>query len=338
MEQKKTLNNLGGFRAIASWMVCMYHASFIISGHYPGIGAVLDWGQEGVYVFFVISGLVLPWSMVHGNYKWEFAGKFMLKRFIRLYPPLLLSIVAWLLYFRMGSGSLDSKVLNIALDTALLIVPFKGSLWINNLYWTLFVLFQFYLFQAITFPFLANKNTWIRRIAFLATLAFSFFALLFPLQDFKIVVTFHLPVFTMGLLLCLYLNKIMGVAEFIISFIITAATCAYLTGHVYGCGYHITIVAVLTFLGILVVKRTPRWLDFIGNISYSFYLIHGVIIYTVLYYLPNFKTTENGSMITFLLIQVLAILAAWIFYYIIEKPAEGWTKLIKYKSKEEVKS
>ncbi len=332
MDQNNNLSNLGPFRAIASWMVCMYHSSFIISLYYPTLAKMLNWGQEGVYVFFVISGLVLPWSMVNGNYEWKFAGKFLLKRFTRLYPPLVLSILAWLLYFYNGSGYLDWTILKKALDTMLLIVPFLGSEWINNLYWTLFVLFQFYFFQAIAFPFLANKNSWVRRIAFLSTLGLSFVALLFPgLKDFKIALTFHLPIFSMGMLLCLYLKKIIVFLEFFVALSLATLTSAYLTGNLYGCGYHITIVATLTVFGVLILKWVPKWLDFIGKISYSFYLIHGVVIYTVIYYLPEFKNSTYGSILTFLLIQVIAILASWFFYNLIEKPSANWAKKISYK-------
>lgn len=332
MNQDNTLINLNAFRAIACWVVCLYHAAFILSEHYPGVMPVLDWGQEGVYAFFVISALVLSWSMAQGQYQWRFIGKFLLKRFTRLYPPLLLSIGLWLLYFQMGNGSISQEVLIKAFDSALMIVPFKGSLWINNLYWTIFVLFQFYLFQALAYPFLAHANHLIRRVSFLITLAMTFIPTLFfpEYRDIKIVLFFHLPIFSMGHLLFLYYKKIITVSEFVVEFILAMATCAFLTGYIYGMGYHILIAATLTCLGILFVKSPPNWLSFIGKISYSFYLIHGVVIYTVIYYLSEFKKSASGSLITYLLIQAIAIFAAWLIYLLIEKPSARWAKMIHY--------
>ncbi len=145
---------------------------------------------------------------------------------------------------------------------------------------------------------------------------------------------FHLPIFSMGHLLFLYLKKIIGATEFIIEFLLAMLACAILTGYVYGMGYHILIAATLTCLGILFVKSPPNWLSFIGKISYSFYLVHGVVIYTTIYYLPKFKESTSGSLITFLLIQAIAIFVSWLFYLAVEKPSSGWGKKINYVKKD----
>jgi len=42
---------LNALRGIAAWMVCMFHSAFIIKPFYPELLPLLDWGQEGVYVF-----------------------------------------------------------------------------------------------------------------------------------------------------------------------------------------------------------------------------------------------------------------------------------------------
>lgn len=336
MDQNNKLANLDAFRAIACWAVCLYHAAFILSIYYPALMPVLDWGQEGVYAFFVISALVLSWSMAQGNYQWPNFGKFLMKRFIRLYPPLIVSILLWLAYFQMGNGSLTKEVINAAIDSTFMLVPFKGSHWINNLYWTIFVLFEFYIFQALAYPLLANSNAWIRRISLVITLSLTFIQPLFlsDFKDIKILLFFHLPIFSMGLLLFLYLKKIIGATEFIIEFLLAMLACAILTGYVYGMGYHILIAATLTCLGILFVKSPPNWLSFIGKISYSFYLVHGVVIYTTIYYLPKFKESTSGSLITFLLIQAIAIFVSWLFYLAVEKPSSGWGKKINYVKKD----
>lgn len=335
MDQNNKLENLDAFRAIACWAVCLYHAAFILSTHYPSVMPVLNWGQEGVYAFFVISALVLSWSMAQGNYQWPHFGKFLLKRFIRLYPPLIVSIVLWLGYFFLGSGTLTKEVINAAIDSTFMLVPFKDSHWINNLYWTIFVLFEFYIFQALAYPLLSNANAWIRRLALVITLSLTFVQPLFlsDFKDIKILLFFHLPIFSMGHLLFLYLKKIIGTVEFVIEFLLCMGACAILTGYVYGMGYHILIAATLTCLGILFVKSPPRWLSFIGKISYSFYLVHGVVIYTTIYYLNHFKETPTGALITFFLIQGIAIFFSWLFYLAVEKPSSGWGKKINYRPK-----
>ena len=61
MEQRNQLDLLNALRGIAAWMVCLFHASFLVKEFYPGLCLFFDIGQEGVCVFFVISGVVLPW-------------------------------------------------------------------------------------------------------------------------------------------------------------------------------------------------------------------------------------------------------------------------------------
>lgn len=61
-----------------------------------GQGKWLSWsgrnGYTGVYISFVISGFIIPYSLHRGGYTLRNFGRFLIKRGIRLYPPYLISI------------------------------------------------------------------------------------------------------------------------------------------------------------------------------------------------------------------------------------------------------
>src|SRR5258708_16473666 len=79
-----------------------FAALFVAWGHFEfGQTRWLDWsgkyGYTGVYIFFVISGFIIPYSLHPGGYPLVHFGRFMLKPCIRLYPPSLASVPITLL-------------------------------------------------------------------------------------------------------------------------------------------------------------------------------------------------------------------------------------------------
>src|SRR5262245_6522000 len=81
---------LDPLRGIAAGGVAWYHLTNLLDlpeGWIKGSGAH---GFLGVEIFFVISGFVIPYSMIRGGYRvrsdW---GRFIAKRILRLDPPYL---------------------------------------------------------------------------------------------------------------------------------------------------------------------------------------------------------------------------------------------------------
>ena len=74
--------DVDGLRALAVLSVLVFHA-------FP---TLLPGGFIGVDVFFVISGFVLPLSLFNSGYRLPDAGRYLLKRFTRLFPPALASM------------------------------------------------------------------------------------------------------------------------------------------------------------------------------------------------------------------------------------------------------
>ncbi len=332
MEQKNQLDLLNALRGIAAWMVCLFHASFLVKEFYPGLYRFFDIGQEGVYVFFVISGVVLPWSMDAGKYQWKNADRFLIKRWLRLYPPFLVSVIICTFGFVGLQGFTNPVILHKMMHSVLFTAPFFGEKWINDVYWTLFVEFQFYIYLALFFPLIAHQNRTIRTTALFGGLALALLSQFFTGRYVKLELFFHLPVFTLGYYLYLRLKGRIGESEFWIGLVVTSFAALYITGHLHGLSYRLAAVAIVTALLIYAVRRKIPYLDALGEVSYSFYLTHWFVISMANYWFYQYSKTETGSLVVFIGIQAGAILLAALFYRVVEMPSLRWTKKIKYRT------
>src|SRR5438445_9777386 len=79
-------------RGVAALAVCCAHS--LVFGSWK---SAAEYGWLGVYVFFVVSGFIVPYSLAHSGYTLRFYAKFLAKRLIRLDPPYLVSILAAIL-------------------------------------------------------------------------------------------------------------------------------------------------------------------------------------------------------------------------------------------------
>ena len=81
-----------GLRGVAAAMVVAYHMINAAHRTYPE--TIPDWllrigsfGRYGVDIFFVLSGFVIALSLTKAQPLWSYAGRFILRRSIRLDPP-----------------------------------------------------------------------------------------------------------------------------------------------------------------------------------------------------------------------------------------------------------
>lgn len=84
-KKKRHIEGMDALRGFAILGVVLYH---VMPGRFPG-------GFLGVNMFLVLSGYLIYktsiWDLEHGEYA---AGRFYKKRCIRIYPPLLIMIIA----------------------------------------------------------------------------------------------------------------------------------------------------------------------------------------------------------------------------------------------------
>ena len=98
MDPGGRVRRLDGVRGAAVLLVVVYHASYLTAGWGPRL---LPGGFVGVDLFFVLSGYLITrllLAQLDDNDRIEI-GAFMVRRFRRLYPALIATVVGvvWLL-------------------------------------------------------------------------------------------------------------------------------------------------------------------------------------------------------------------------------------------------
>ena len=98
--EKRYIKGLDFLRAIAALSVCLYHFS---GAALPKVINVymkptFSYGWLGVDIFFVISGFIIPYSLLGKNYSVREFGSYIARRIIRINPPA---------YAAMGAGQRD---------------------------------------------------------------------------------------------------------------------------------------------------------------------------------------------------------------------------------------
>ena len=341
-----------GLRGLAAFWVVLYHASE--GGHLPQLKAALpqavanlvfDFGHFGVPIFFVLSGFVMAFTVQSETVDRAFAFRFVLRRLVRLTPPYwasiavvvaLLAVKGWALH---TTANLPSAGVVLAHASYLLGVFEVTPL--NYVYWTLGVEVQFYIVFAVLMlladalgPSLGRVRA--RVLVFGAT---SVVALLWPLGwavhpgwpgGFA---PFWFS-FAAGVLVCWGWQHGGKVAAGALALSLAIGICAVVGDS----GFALT--AALTALALLAAGRFGRmqhwldwrWLQFLGAISYSLYLLHnpltGVGFNLVRRVLPGGIPTELVGLCASV---AICIAVSYTVYRLVEVPSQRWSRAIRLK-------
>ncbi|WP_276480586.1 acyltransferase family protein [Paraflavitalea pollutisoli] len=259
-------------RGLASLMVCVFHLSNGNTAFLPDsspIKRIGEFGWVGVEIFFVISGFVIPYAMYTKRYQMSSFWTFLKKRVIRIEPPYLVSIVLVLILGFVSTLSPYYKGAPFVVDWANVFSHlgylniFTGEAWLNPVYWSLAIEFQYYLLIALVFGLIISPNVAVRVAFFTVFAALSFL----PVGPNKFIFTYT-PYFIAGILLFQYFCQVIGSREFLVMVILNSLLLLYSQG------IGLTMVVLATLAAIQYVKQVPRLLRNLGLISYSLYLIH----------------------------------------------------------------
>jgi peptidoglycan/LPS O-acetylase OafA/YrhL len=320
------LPHINLLRGIAALLVGFYHFTWLGCEH----GSVLpdtNWmhqagksGFQGVYIFFVISGFVIPLSMHKAQYSLRKAGRFLLKRSARIEPPYIASIALIIVVF-----SFISYLYNVTYPidwTRILLhlgylIPFTEKYnWYAEIYWTLGVEFQFYLLMALLFVLLDHR----RRVFRYAVLAlFTCGPLMYQHLAF---IPLYGPCFVVGFLLYLLKTNKLNVIELLI--FLTAATAMNI---MYG-DVATAISTLLAFLFIWKVRSESRTGNFFGLVSYSFYLTHGLIGSVFIDHFLDGNETLAARYGLIFAAMLLCVGCATFFWWLIERPSKALSQKI----------
>lgn len=319
---------LDSLRAFAALSVCVFH--FICITGYIHTKGILDFfyhWQFGVQLFFVISGFVIPWSMYYSNFKINNLFKFALKRFSRLEPPYLASlllaiIILWGRDYFLNADNFSSLVSfkRVALHFGYLIPLFKEYHWLNDVYWTLATEFQYYFFIAILFIPLIKSNLFLRIIIGLSMIAMSF---IYGPREF---LPYWLPVFYIGIVLFLFKVKKISKLEFYLTeMLLFSFSCFHY--HFGSVVYMFIAAASILFFS----EHKIRVLNYLGKMSYSIYLVHLPIGLTLMNVMAHkFFGTIYGKCFVLLTGFIATLISSYIMYLLVEKPSKKLSSRIKY--------
>lgn len=302
------LNSVDYIRATASLFVAIFH----LGGK---VLPVLNYGWLGVDMFFVLSGFIICWA-IPSNYSWKNTGTFITKRLIRIEPPYLVSILLFLSLNLISISQYSLDWSNLLLHIAYL-NNFFNQPYINPVYWSLGIEFQYYLLIAIIFPFLIK--IWGKWLIVLLTVLPIFFKI-----NGSIIFHFF-SLFALGIYLFLFKRNYIKKIEFTVLVIITSFICFY------NLGAPETFAGIIALIILSLPLKSSSLIAFFSKISFSLYLTHDILGSRLVVFVGTIlpKTIfYKGSI--FILGIFMSIAFAYIFYKLIELPFLNKSKLIRY--------
>lgn len=315
-------------RGIAALWVVLFHASE--GGHiealYEGLPAaaarvLFDDGHLGVAIFFTLSGFVIAHSLSGTEMTARGWGSFMLRRSVRLDPAYWVSIGIVIAF-----GALSAKVLgehfqlpsfgNLAAHVAYLQVML-GTPEISSVYWTLTYEIQFYAFFAAAIIW--RHHMWaLVPIAFLS--AVGTFTDIFPGFFVDLWASFFIGVLA---------KRATDDHRWLSALAVIGAPLAWSGSF----GLINLATAVILWisvrLGSAETMMNWRWLQFLGTISYSLYLLHNPISGATGFL--GRKLVGSGvwaDVAVLIMIVAASIIAAFCLWLAVERPTQRFAKTL----------
>ena len=282
------------------------------------------------YRMLVLSGFIIPWSMHQSRYGFANMGTFLLKRLARIEPPYILSIVlvlvlGWASMYTPGykGAAFAPSIPNILAHLGY-VNYFTNQPWLQPVYWTLAVEFLFYISMALLFPLLGHQKRHLR------LLGMGLLLLLIPLNRYNhFQYGFNLPWFLGGIALFQWRAKLISGWE-----CLALQVGFQLIAHLY-IGLDERAAGLIGVLLVAFLNRPIPGLHALGLISFSLYLIHVPVASRAANLLMRLlpADTQPSRLLASLGGLLVAIAASWLFYRIIEKPAQRLSSRIRFGNK-----
>lgn len=330
-------------RGVAAFLVLFQHS---YERFFPSLGEfigskILNFGQLGVVVFFLVSGFIIPFSLERS----KSVGHFFVNRAFRIYPLYLFIIFLQVLFvlFHIREIVPGSNFLKIGLTHLFFAQEYfpTTSPWSENLVmgsWTLFIeAIWYFLFAGLFFLKISHRRILV--ISILGFLALTLLGLWFEKR---------LPMGRMGMLF----NCIMGLhlyrrfigqisfGEFMVGLLAGLGVLFFglwvAFGHFESDAFNLQCVwtswlmayIVFGFFFLFRNKTVPfieTALAFLGTISYSVYLLHFTILTLVLHFFKPDPLLFSGVLVS-------VVVLSYFSYTWVEKPAIDFGKrLLKKK-------
>lgn len=329
IELRDRFESIDALRGGAAVFVCLFHFT-CIENFLPDnnlLKTIGSYGYLGVEIFFIISGFIIPFSLYKGNFLMKDIIIFFSKRILRIEPPYLISIALAILlkYLSTFSSLYKGPIFHIDLTGLLLHIGYLCEIfhkdWLNPVYWTLAIEFQFYILIALCYSYFISSNNKYLFIGFLLIANMPIFLGMTGKQY-----VFHfMPYFSLGIMLFRTMIHKNAMTEYY------GITCLLLALIWFQSGIPALVVCVFTLFVMIAMKHAGKVLHFLGSISYSLYLFHILIGTRILNLSMNYTQNEwfRSGIIFFALI--VSVFTSYIFYLLVEKPFMNFSHRLTYK-------
>ena len=332
MEQRQRLDYVDGLRGLAALVVVLQHAAQLVQnagiGYYAPLLETINLGRFGVVLFFLISGLVIPFSFRGERPLRDFA----ISRLFRLYPAYWLSIPV-LAALAVHNGRI------ITADMVLANLTMLQGLWhgpnIGYGYWTLTYEMSFYIACGALFWLRKLDDVRINGLAALACLLLAGVELVMVLRDGSATVDTRAPyfvaMFLIGMLLRRsFIDRCPVAGRWALVLVPLALAVGVVTsGWIVPTGENAnrylrplmlttgTVLPLVVFVLALWLKPRPgRAGAYLARISYSLYLFQDV----ALLLLPAVLPPGDWPVLYVLAVIAVSGAIASLVYHLVERP------------------
>jgi peptidoglycan/LPS O-acetylase OafA/YrhL len=325
---KTYIPTITALRGLASLLVCLQHLigtsnlqgqTYLAKDNF--LWNFYGFGASGVFIFFTISGFVVPYSLYQYQYKITSFFRYLARRMLRLDPPYwlrLISVALIIIFLPHYKAEPDTFEIGRFLAHLFYLNWLLDYQWFSLMFWTLEVEFQFYVLIGLCYGLFTHTN---KIIQYFSLVSFAI-AIYFTPNSYTVL--YYGDMFFIGILAFLYYTQQFTWKEtliFLVLIILISFTKQPL---------RTLPPAFFTVACILYINIDTKITNFLGKISYSLYLTHATVGQRLIFQSFNFIHSPILRTFWVFFAIALAILVAYIYYLVIEKPFMKLSKKIIY--------
>lgn len=332
--KREKLIGLQILRGVAAWLVVMRHVNQEYFDYNPPIKflSIFNYGSFGVDIFFVLSGFIMYYSVKHNK---KGGVSFFLDRFFRIFPVYwFMTVLLIISSLILPNSSYGTSFTYESLLKSFFLIPHENPSGFGNfpflsVGWTLIYEMFFYVILSISL-IIYKKRALIITVTLLTILP-----ILLGNHNLLGSSNFLLIEFVTGVIIA-YIYSLISTKKYYkkiqkpqVAILLLITTIIFCSIAIYKAGFLATriVCANLLVFNFLIVEHLVRQVKrfktivFLGDISYSTYLIHYIILGW--FYVP-FSFTDN------LLIKFLIILIFFYSVYVLSKLSYKYIEINKW--------
>lgn len=323
----KILNNIQFLRGFAALNVLLFHLLGFTYANTQFKGTLFNflegWGENGVDLFFVISGFIMVYVQ---NFKNRGTKNFLLDRVVRIVPSywILIILLAFASFFLPTSfNAVIFNIKHIIASMMFVFQPLYHDVPFVMVGWTLEFEMLFYLIFGLSLFFSVSKKSLMLSSILILTIAFVFK---------QYIMLEFLYGMIIGIIFLKHDLSRYGIYFLIAGFILLFASIG-LDQH-FLTKYRILLSGIPSFmivLGAVYMKQlNSSPLKLLGDISYSLYLTHYLLIpaFYKLFTLSNLTQYLNPLLNDVLAVFIIFLITfcGYIYFILVEKPVTNYLK------------